>query len=255
LCLEEPLVALTGVSRARPLPRGGDSSVARGSGGQGGGSVRRGPRRGRAAVHGRRQGGRLPRVGAASDLSTPLLLIAMPQVVDPFFHKSVVLLVHHDEEGSLGLIVNRATELPVREILEGMEVPWLGPEGVMTHFGGPVQPQLGTVLFDGGAAAGIEAANEVAPGVMITQHVGDLGRLAEGPPERFRLLLGYAGWGEGQLLDEILRNDWLTAPVAADLVFAAGEAAWAGALHSVGVDPASLPSWTPATPDGGESAN
>ena len=178
----------------------------------------------------------------------------MPQIVDPFFHKSVVLLVHHDEEGSLGLIVNRPTGLPVREILEGMEVPWLGPEGMMTHFGGPVQPQLGTVIFDGDAAQ-VEAGSEVVPGVMISQHVGDLGRLAAGPPERFRLLLGYAGWGEGQLLEEILRNDWLTAPVSSDLVFAAGEAAWTGALRSVGVDPASLPSWTPGVADGQESAN
>lgn len=178
----------------------------------------------------------------------------MPQVVDPFFHKSVVLLVHHDEEGSLGLIVNRPTELPVREILEGMEVPWLGRDGVMTHFGGPVQPQLGTVIFDAEPAE-VEAANVVAPGVLISQHVGDLGRLAAEPPERFRLLLGYAGWGEGQLLEEILRNDWLTAPVTAELVFAPGEAAWTGALRSVGVDPASLPAWTPGIPDGQEAAN
>ena len=53
-----------------------------------------------------------------------------------------------------------------------------------------------------------------------TQHVGDLSRLAEAPPDRFRLLLGYAGWGEGQLMEEILRNDWLTAPLASDLIFA-----------------------------------
>jgi len=192
---------------------------------------------------------------SSAQLETPLLLIAMPQVHDRFFHKSVVLLIHHEGEGSVGLIVNRPTAIPMREILGGMEIPWRGGEAVMTHFGGPVQPQIGTVLFappesggNGDGAAGaldLEAANPIAPGVSLTQHIGDLGRLAARPPERFRLLLGYAGWGEGQLIEEILRNDWLTAPVAADLVFAGEpESAWTGALASVGVDASSLPSWT-----------
>jgi putative transcriptional regulator len=197
-----------------------------------------------------------PSDAESADLETPVLLIAMPQVQDPFFHKSVVLLIHHSEEGSVGLIVNRPTELEVREILAGMELPWRGDETAPTWFGGPVQPQIGTVLYapaaDGGT--GVEAALTLAAGISVTQHVGDLGRLADAPPERFRLLLGYAGWGEGQLLEEILRNDWLTAPVDADLVFAGGpDEAWTGALRSVGVDPATLPSWTAAGGDG--SAN
>jgi putative transcriptional regulator len=192
-----------------------------------------------------------------TDLVTPVLLVALPQVVDPFFHKAVVLLVHHGDEGSLGIIVNRPTGIPVREILDGMEVPWGGEEGALTYFGGPVQPQLGTVLFtpagDGGGGS-LQAASEIAPGVSLTQHVADLGTLAGTPPPSFRLLLGYAGWGEGQLLDEILRNDWLMAPVAAGLVFAAHpERAWAEALLSVGVDPDTLPSWTAA--GGDEGAN
>jgi putative transcriptional regulator len=99
-----------------------------------------------------------------------------------------------------------------------------------------------------------EAATEVLPGIALTQHIGDLARLAETPPDRFRLFLGYAGWGSGQLIEEILRNDWLTAPVHTDLVFAADpEQAWAEALRSVGVDPAALPSWTPD--GGGETTN
>ena len=66
--------------------------------------------------------------GIASDLTTPVLLLAMPQVVDPFFHKSVVLLLHHEEEGSFGFIVNRPTGIRLQEILEGMEVNWQGGE-------------------------------------------------------------------------------------------------------------------------------
>ena len=63
---------------------------------------------------------------ADADLQTPLLLLAMPQVMDPFFHKSVVLLLHHQDEGSLGFIVNRPTGVKIAEILEDLEIPWLG---------------------------------------------------------------------------------------------------------------------------------
>jgi putative transcriptional regulator len=191
-----------------------------------------------------------------AELQAPLLLIAMPQILDPFFHRSVVLLVHHDAEGSLGFILNRPTAISVAEILQGMEIAWAGDEAAVAHFGGPVQPQLGTVLFTPGGGNGHERSGTalVCPGVSLTQHVGTLAELAVAPPSRFRLLLGYAGWGGGQLVEEILRNDWLTAPVDADLVFAASpEEAWTGALRSVGVNPASLPSWTAAGGDG--SAN
>jgi putative transcriptional regulator len=195
-----------------------------------------------------------------SDLSLPVLLLAMPQVLDPFFHKSVVLLIHHEEEGSLGFIVNRPTGIKVGEILKGMEVLWRGPEESVAYFGGPVQPQIGTVLFaplpsDGAPASEHRDTSEVLPGLALTQHIGDLAQLAEAPPERFRLFLGYAGWGEGQLVEEILRNDWLTAPVSSDLIFAADPTrVWEDALRSVGIDPAALPSWT-AGGSGEETAN
>lgn len=185
---------------------------------------------------------------APSDLQTPFLLLAMPQVVDPFFHRSVVLLLHHDEEGSFGFIVNRPTQIQLSEILLGMEVRWEGAKDTLAYFGGPVQSQLGSVVFETGGGA-FEADDEhstvVSPGLRMTQHLGELSRLAADPPERFRLFLGYAGWGAGQLVDEILRNDWLTAPMQPNLVFAAHPSeAWQSALQSVGVDPATLPSWT-----------
>jgi putative transcriptional regulator len=192
-----------------------------------------------------------------SDLITPVLLMAMPQVLDPFFHRSVVLLLHHEAEGSLGFIVNRPTGIKVREILKGMDVKWGGHDETVAYFGGPVQPNLGTVLFAPVLADSDEndTATQVAPGVALTQHIGDLSRLAEEPTDRFRLLLGYAGWGEGQLMDEILRNDWLTAPVDSDLIFAPDpDQLWASALRSVGIDPAAVPSWIPGAASE-ESAN
>jgi putative transcriptional regulator len=194
---------------------------------------------------------------AAPDLAAPVLLVAMPQVQDPFFKKSVVLLLAHEDQGSFGFVVNRRTELKVAEILRDLELPWGGAGDALARFGGPVQPQVGTVLFaaaPGALLPPLAAASEVVPGITLTQHLTELAALAERPPERFHLLLGYAGWGPGQLVAEILRNDWLTAPVDPELVFAdETDAVWAAALRSVGVDPESLPSWT--APDSAEEAN
>src|SRR6185436_7021148 len=132
---------------------------------------------------------------AHSALTAPVFLLAMPQVLDPFFHKSVVLLIQHDdEEGSFGFIVNRPTGIRVTEILKGMEVGWSGRDDALAYFGGPVQPQTGTVLFqpepgvetDDSEAEDsdlVESVSEVVPGLSITQHVGDLAQLAETPPD------------------------------------------------------------------------
>jgi putative transcriptional regulator len=195
---------------------------------------------------------------ASSDLETPVLLLAMPQVLDPFFHKSVVLLVHHTEEGSVGFIVNRPTELSVEAILEGMDIQWRGAKESNAYFGGPVQSQMGTILFRArGSEEALQFADtttEIQAGIRIGQQLEDLDSLARHPPEHFRLLLGYAGWGAGQLMEEIVRNDWLTAPVAEELLFSEDpESVWESAVRSVGLDPASLPSWT--VPDDEESTN
>ena len=189
-------------------------------------------------------------MGQSLELETPVLLIAMPQVLDPFFHKSVVLLIHHQEEGSLGFIVNRPTGIRIAEILSGIEIGWEGDRDALAFFGGPVQPQLGTVFYrreNGGGGDGEDGPLEIFPGTLLTQQVGDLQLLAASPPDELRFFLGYAGWDRGQLAEEILRNDWLIAPVRRDLVFAATpDKVWSEALASVGIDPAQLPTWTAA---------
>lgn len=171
----------------------------------------------------------------------------MPQVLDPFFHQSVVLLVHHETEGSVGFIVNRPTTIRVAEVLQGLEVDWHGEHGERAFFGGPVRPQIGTLLYRP-ANDEVNLEDSVAPGIAMTQQLDGLATVLAGAPPELRLVLGYAGWGEGQLVEEILRNDWVVAPVNADLVFADDpEAAWRAAFDSVGIDPATLPTWTPDT--------
>src|SRR6202165_1887940 len=110
--------------------------------------------------------------GASATLSTPVLLLAMPQVLDPFFHRSVVLLIRHEAEGSLGFIVNRPTGIKVSEILKGMDVQWGGRDETVAYFGGPVQPNLGTVLFAPVLPDGDDqdTATQIVPGVALTQH-------------------------------------------------------------------------------------
>lgn len=193
----------------------------------------------------------------AEVLTPPLLLVAMPQIQEPFFRQSVVLLVDHQPEGSFGLILNRPTELSVAEVLSGLDIDWAGGETWMTHFGGPVQPQLGSVLFDPAAVAldnPEETVLAIREQVALTQHIGDLARLAAAPPTCFRLLLGYAGWGEGQLDEELERNDWLIAPLSVEILFAAETATiWQRALASIDVEPENLPA--SVLDSGSESVN
>ena len=123
----------------------------------------------------------------ATALETPVLLVAMPQVLDPFFHKSVVLLIHQSEEGSFGLIVNRRTDIHVSEILNGMEITWLGDREALALFGGPVQSQLGTVLFDARARPadrhrGVERDPPGGDDHPARRRPGEARRLCRPPP-------------------------------------------------------------------------
>ncbi|HVS63019.1 MAG TPA: YqgE/AlgH family protein [Thermoanaerobaculia bacterium] len=177
------------------------------------------------------------------DLSAPSLLLAMPQIQDPFFHRSVVLLLAHEAEGSFGLVVNRPSNLKVVEILEDLEIPWGGDPEARAFVGGPVQPQRGTVLFPNRGPLQ-DDSTEIAPGIAISQSLTCLGVQAIQPPAELRLVLGYAGWSAGQLESEILRNDWLVGPMAPATVFHEPDGAWERGLRSVGIDPATLPNWT-----------
>jgi putative transcriptional regulator len=189
-------------------------------------------------------------MSAHDQISAPALLLAMPQIQDPFFRQSVVLLLAHQDQGSFGFVINRPSNLRVVEILEDLEIDWQGAPDAMAFVGGPVQPQLGTVLVGSGrdAAAEIDSLTEVAPGLAITQSLEHLGRLAASPGVTMRLILGYAGWGEGQLVQEIGRHDWLVAPVDPILIFADDPVqTWRDALGSIGIDAAILPTWTAAS--------
>lgn len=188
-------------------------------------------------------------------LDTPLLLVAMPQVGDPFFNRSVVLLLEHTKDGSFGLIVNRPLELTIKSVIGDLGVAWKGDEDAVVYLGGPVQPTAGITLFDSsGTMVDRERVRNIAPGVDLANDTETLKLLATEPPTHVRLFVGYAGWVGGQLEEELTRNDWLIAPLDSKLLFADDPSmVWNKALESIGVRPESLPSW--AVPDNDDKGN
>lgn len=187
-----------------------------------------------------------------SNLETPTFLIAMPRVLDPFFHRSVVLLIEHQAAGALGLILNYPTGVAVADMLSAINIYWRGEKDAKIHLGGPVQTHVGTMLL--GDASGDErlelASIEIHERVRLSQNIELLSEIMDNLPDRIRIYLGYAGWGPGQLDNELERNDWLLAPVDPDLVFATeASRIWEAALGTIGIRPESLPSVTSSEPE------
>jgi len=169
----------------------------------------------------------------------PALLIAMPQLVDPNFRRTVVLLCEHSSEGAWGLVLNRPSGKRAAALLD-FRPPLAGDSGIEVWVGGPVEPQRGCLLLPE-EPIGSEAF-EVSPGVFLAVSGELLRALIEGHSvDRARLLMGYAGWGPGQLDRELTDSSWLIADISPDLVFDTKPAdAWEAAIRRLGVDPSAL---------------
>lgn len=172
----------------------------------------------------------------------PGFLVAMPQLNDPNFRRSVLLLVAHGDEGTLGFIINRPLPATVSDVLDGLDIEWNGPGDAPVHGGGPVLPQGGWVLFEvPPGREPPEESQEVLPGIHVSASVSVLTELAREPPERFRLVLGHAGWAKGQLEHELVEGSWLVIGADARLLFdVPPEETWERAIRTLGVDPTSI---------------
>jgi len=172
----------------------------------------------------------------------PALLVAMPQLSDPNFRRAVVLLVHHDAEGTFGVVLNRMTEITAEKLCDSVDIEWHGDPQSEIHWGGPVQPQTGWVLFDERSAAGwADDVKEVAEGISFAGSLEVLRQMATRPPGHLRVMLGYAGWGPGQLEAELAEGAWLLAPVERGVVFdVEPDAMWTHVVRSLGIEPATL---------------
>ncbi|WP_233193007.1 YqgE/AlgH family protein [Acidimangrovimonas sediminis] len=176
---------------------------------------------------------------------TGTLLIAMPGMGDPRFEHSVIFVCEHSDRGAMGLIVNKPVpDLPFARLLEQLEIE-VGPgaRGIRVHFGGPVENGRGFVLHspDYNSALGTQ---EVGDEFAMTATLDVLEDISAGRgPARALLALGYAGWGPGQIEEEILQNGWITADASAEIVFSGDNATkWERALKTLGIDAITLSS-------------
>lgn len=168
------------------------------------------------------------------------LLLATPALKDPNFSDGVVLLCHHDEDGSMGLMINRQQTITVQAVLEDLKLAHPNGGDLPTFEGGPVDPFRGFVLHDGWHM--YESTLPVTPEINLTTSRDVLEDIGNGVgPEQFMLVLGYAGWGGGQLEEEIGRNDWLVAPASNHIIFQTpADKRWMLCAKSMGVDKAQL---------------
>lgn len=173
---------------------------------------------------------------------TDQFLIAMPALADPNFSHTVTYICEHNAAGALGLIINRPSDLSLRDLLQHLHIDAQDPAAVAkpVYSGGPVQPDRGFVLHE--PLGDWEATLPINKHVGITASQDILAAMARGKgPEHAFLALGYAGWGAGQLEHEIADNAWLCGPADRDIVFAtADEQRWSEAAKLLGVDLALL---------------
>ena len=173
---------------------------------------------------------------------TGKLLVAMPFLPDPRFSHAVIYICGHDEDGAMGLIINKGLPaVTFEELLSQMEVDVNAIDNqVPIHYGAPVEIGRGFVLHSSDYLS--ESTVIIENGFAMTATLDILRALAvnEGPNQSI-LALGYVGWGAGQLENEIQENGWLTIDATPELIFGSNlENKWREALATLGIDPAGL---------------
>lgn len=172
--------------------------------------------------------------------TAPLLLVSMPQMADPNFARTVVLLCDYTDEGAFGLVVNRRMTDPAWQAIK-TEPPVHVNQDLYLWVGGPVDLQRAWVLM-AEAQGSDEEQREICPGVLLSVSRELTLRLLQEPPSsRARVILGYAGWGPGQLDKELAASAWLTIDVDPGLIFGVPpDQMWEAAIRRLGTDPAAL---------------
>ncbi len=172
-------------------------------------------------------------------------LISMPDMPDPRFHSSVIFVCAHSADGAMGLIVNkRVHDVELNDLMDQLFIP-KGPasQNFPVYFGGPVEHGRGFVLHSAEYHSELSTM-DAGPDFAMTATIDileDIG--SQNGPEQALVALGYAGWGPGQLEQEIAANGWLLADVGPEIIFDRPDhKKWSAALGTLGIDPAILSS-------------
>jgi putative transcriptional regulator len=175
---------------------------------------------------------------AEQQFLTNHFLIAMPALEDPNFFHTVTYICEHNAKGALGLVINRPLDMQLAEVLQHMDLQSVSPKTHQKtiHLGGPVQQNCGFVLHN--PLGDWEATLKVTDRIGITSSNDILKALAsESGPDTYLVALGYAGWGAGQLEQELADNAWLNGPADPDILFhTADDERWNAAAASLGVN-------------------
>lgn len=158
-------------------------------------------------------------------------LIASPHLGDANFYHSVVLMIQHDEQGALGVILNRPTDHTIAEMWQMLEDDEQCEADAPIHVGGPVNGPLLAIHTDAA-----HAESEVVEGVYFASTEASIMRLVMQSECPYRLFLGYSGWAAGQLEAELKAGGWLTLPASADDIFSDHEQLWQRVSRQVGLD-------------------
>jgi putative transcriptional regulator len=166
------------------------------------------------------------------------LLIAMPGMADPYFSATVTLICEHGEEGALGIVINKPLHMTLGDVFKQLDLKEADSAAAATAVldGGPVGAERGFVLHKPGHS--YENSIEVSNDIHLTFSRDILAAMATGDgPENSLVALGYAGWGAGQLEDEMLANSWLSVAATPDIVFEQPfDQRWAAAARTLGID-------------------
>ena len=174
---------------------------------------------------------------------TNQLLIAMPGMLDPNFSTTVTLICEHNDEGALGIVINRPTTLKMGGLFEQLAVDDADPDAseLPVMSGGPVGIERGFVLH--GPEHSYENTLPVSGDISLTLSRDIIDDMASGKgPEKALVALGYAGWDAGQLESEMLANSWLNVPASPEIVFDTPFAErWDLAARTLGIDISAMP--------------
>jgi len=166
------------------------------------------------------------------------LLIAMPSMADPNFSRSVTLLCQHNEEGAIGITVNRQSGFTLGELLFQLNISCEIQEisSVIVLEGGPVSPDHGFVVHT--SVDGFDSSIRINDDIMVTTSRDILSAIAAGNgPQKYLVALGYAGWGDGQLEWEMRQNAWLSVPADKNILFeSALQNRWEKAIGKLGIN-------------------